>query len=99
MRDRKAMIGMALLLFLIGLTYGGIDEWTTKGPWGGRTGRLCIHPTNPNILYTAHNGVLKTTDGGLTWAHSSNGIPLDMRHLMVSPSMAVNHPNVLHSNG
>ncbi len=99
MRDGKATVGMTLLLFLAGLIYGGIDQWTSNGPWGGRTGRVCIHPSNPNILYTAHNGMLKTTNGGQTWEHSSNGIPLDMRCLLVGPSIAVNHPNVLHTNG
>lgn len=99
MHDRKAMVAAPLLLFFAALAYSGIGQWTTNGPWGGRTGRICIHPTTPNILYTAHNGVLKTTDGGQTWVHSSNGIPQNMRSLMVSTSIAVNHPNVLHSNG
>jgi len=96
---RKITILAALILFFASLSYAGTNEWTTNGPWGGRTGRVCINPNNTNILYTAHNGVLKTTDGGQTWEHSSNGIPLDMRCLLVGPSIAKNHPYVIHTNG
>ena len=56
----------------------------------GTTGRIVIHPTNPNIVYVASagqewvenemRGVYKTTDGGKTWAHS----------LKISPKTGVN---------
>ncbi len=52
---------------------------------------LVIDPNNPLVLYagtfltvfdpsfpaepTINNGVFKSTDGGLTWTHSSNGLP------------------------
>ncbi len=56
----------------------------------GTTGRIVIHPTNPNIVYVASagqewvenemRGVYKTTDGGKTWTHS----------LKISPKTGVN---------
>ena len=95
----KAARMIIVLLFIVGLTYAGIDEWTSNGPWGGRTGSVCIDPGNPDVLYTTHNGVLKTTNGGQIWEHSSNGIPLDMQCMFVGPSIAENHPNVLYAGG
>ncbi|MEZ4386730.1 MAG: FlgD immunoglobulin-like domain containing protein [Candidatus Krumholzibacteriia bacterium] len=45
--------------------------WIQAGPTniGGRVTDLAIHPTNPDICYAglASGGVLKTTDGGLSW--------------------------------
>lgn len=87
------------LFIFVNLSYAGTNEWTTNGPWGGRTGRVIVSPNNPNVLYTAHNGVLKSTNAGQTWFHSSNGMGLGMKCLLVGPSIAVNHPNVLHANG
>ena len=97
--NRKATKVVVLMLLIGGLVYAGVDTWTTSGPWGGRTGSVCIDPSNPNVLYTTHNGVLKTTNGGQTWEHSSNGIPPDMRCMFVGPSIAENHPNVLYAGG
>ena len=38
---------------------------------------VAVDPTNSNILYAATQplGVLKSTDGGVTWAGANNGIP------------------------
>lgn len=76
---------------------------------------VVIHPTNPSILYlgtgansfadppvnpTILNGVFKSVDGGVTWAHSSIGLPrfggagtshLNVLTLAISPI----NPNVL----
>lgn len=56
----------------------------------GTTGRIVIHPTDPNIVYVASagqewvenemRGVYKTSDGGKTWTHS----------LKISPKTGVN---------
>ncbi len=59
---------------------GGVASFATKrllGVWealgpgniGGRTRVLLIHPTQPEIMYTAgvSGGVWKTTDGGASW--------------------------------
>jgi photosystem II stability/assembly factor-like uncharacterized protein len=52
--------------------------WTSMGLQNTKvTGRIAIHPTNPNIVFVAtmgnlfgngpNRGLYKTTDGGLTW--------------------------------
>jgi len=86
------------LLFVAGLAYAGVDEWTPLGPDGGRTGRVDIDPSNPNILYTP-SPVYKTTNAGQTWELSSNGIPWDSRGHFCGVSLAPNHPNVVYAHG
>ncbi|MBS1811478.1 MAG: hypothetical protein JST84_25170 [Acidobacteria bacterium] len=48
-----------------------LGTWAPLGPGniGGRTRTLVIHPTNPNVMYTAgvSGGVWKTEDGGNHW--------------------------------
>jgi len=48
-----------------------LGVWEALGPGniGGRTRALLIHPTRPEIMYTAgvSGGVWKTTDGGESW--------------------------------
>jgi len=50
---------------------GTLSSWTPLGPnnQGGRTRKLLIHPSSPNIMYAAAvgGGVWKTTDGGANW--------------------------------
>jgi hypothetical protein len=50
---------------------GTLGSWTPLGPnnQGGRTRKLLIHPTSPNIMYAAAvgGGVWKTTDSGANW--------------------------------
>jgi hypothetical protein len=43
-------------------------------PWSGRATSLAINPTNPLIMYlgTAAGGVWETTDGGNTWAATTD---------------------------
>ena len=70
----------------------------------GTTGRIVVHPTDPNTVYVASagqewvendmRGVFKTTDGGRTWAHV----------LKISPKTGVNDlamdpsdPNILYA--
>lgn len=48
-----------------------LGTWSPLGPGnvGGRTRALVLHPTNPNVMYTAgvSGGVWKTEDGGNHW--------------------------------
>lgn len=88
-----------LLLFVACLAYAGLDVWTPLGPDGGRTGRIDIDPSNPDVLYVSHNPIYKTTDAGQTWILSSNGIPYDMESFFCGVSVAPNHPNVIYAHG
>jgi photosystem II stability/assembly factor-like uncharacterized protein len=88
--------------------YRSIDNARTFQHMGlidtGTTGRILIHPTNPNIVYVASagqewvenemRGVFKTENGGKTWSHV----------LKISPKTGVNDlamdpkdPNILYA--
>jgi len=71
----------------------GGNTWVHKGLDNGRsTGKVVVHPTNPDIVFTAQmgnlfgdnndRGIFKTTDGGTTWqkvlfvSDSTGGIDL-----------------------
>ena len=48
----------------------------TGGPLGGLGYDVRMHPDNPEIMYVtdAFAGVFKSTDGGMTWFPSNEGI-------------------------
>jgi photosystem II stability/assembly factor-like uncharacterized protein len=65
-------------------TTDGGEKWTCMGLENTeRIGRICIHPTNPDIVYVAalgplwadseHRGLYQTTDGGKTWKKTLAG--------------------------
>jgi photosystem II stability/assembly factor-like uncharacterized protein len=49
---------------------------------------LLVHPTEAGLLYVGGRaGVLKSTDGGLTWQTKNQGLAtLNIRTLVMSPS-------------
>jgi len=67
------------------------SAWTTSGPEGGDILTLAVDPSAAGTLYagTAGGGVFKSTDGGLTWAESSNGLERgsqqDVTALLINP--------------
>lgn len=66
------------------------------GPDGGFVVNLVTNPTNSKIIYagTWGNGVFKSTDGGLTWGKSSNGLEdLHINSLAIDPQ----NPNILYA--
>ncbi len=77
--------------------------WTPIGPWpipngqttsistaiSGRVSAICVHPTNPNIVYVgaAQGGVWRSLDGGTTWtAIFDNAASLAIGSLALAPS-------------
>lgn len=67
-------------------------EWRSVGPFrGGRVPAIGGDPDDPLVFYfgSAHGGVWKTTDAGLTWRNVSD------RHFTVAPvgAMAVSQSN------
>ena len=83
----------------------GGDTWVHKGlDQGGSTGKVIVHPADPNTVYTAQmgdlfadnsdRGIFKTTDGGNTWqkvlyvSDSTGGIDL-----VIHPT----HPDTLYA--
>lgn len=65
--------------------------WEEAGPSnvGGRITALAVHPDNPNTIYAgaALGGVLKSTDGGVTWRHVSDDVPsLSVGALAIDPT-------------
>ncbi|MEN3334800.1 MAG: hypothetical protein V7641_4165 [Blastocatellia bacterium] len=51
-----------------------------------RIGSLVIDPVNPSTLYGTFGGVLKSTDGGLTWTPMNDGLsPFSFYQLFIDP--------------
>lgn len=64
------LAGMALLPLLLApaLLTAQTPTWQPLGPFGGTVASLAVHPTAAGVLYASHDaGVLKSTDGGLSW--------------------------------
>ncbi len=64
--------------------------WTAAGPTniGGRITDLVVHPADENTLYVgaAEGGVLKSVDGGQTWAVLTDDLPsLSVGALAIDP--------------
>ena len=55
----------------------GVNHWTATGPDGANVVALVIDPVVPAIAFagTTGAGVLKTTDGGASWATANTGLP------------------------
>ena len=81
----------------------GNDNWTLIGPktqqnsmyGNGRVNKIRIDPTNANILYacTPASQLFKSTDGGVSWASISNGLPAaGVGDIDIDPS----DPNILY---
>ena len=82
------MAGTMLVLVML-LTRAGAQSdpallWSKiSGPWAsefdGSFGAIAVHPTNPNIMLIGSSvlggpGVLKSSDGGVTWTAKNSGI-------------------------
>ena len=55
----------------------GADRWTAIGPDGANIVALAIDPHTPSRAFagTLGAGVLKSTDGGASWAIANSGLP------------------------
>jgi photosystem II stability/assembly factor-like uncharacterized protein len=67
-----------------------IGVWEMAGPSnvGGRVTAMAAHPSQPDVIYAgaALGGVLKSTDGGITWAEISDAVPsLSVGDLAIDP--------------
>ncbi len=89
------------------LAPAGSSAWTrlTLEGGGGQTG-IALHPTNSLIAYAAtdNGGLVKTTDGGLTWAASNHNLgnrklatvvldPLDPETVYVAAEVYTQRPS------
>ncbi|HEX5625302.1 MAG TPA: T9SS type A sorting domain-containing protein [Saprospiraceae bacterium] len=93
----------------------GGQHWTQILYLNDSTGitDLCMHPTNPEILFAAswnklglnNRGVVsgpdgqifKTTDGGDTWNKLTNGLPSDSLNGRIAVEISESHPNILYA--
>src|SRR5215211_1739163 len=67
----------------------GKDHWTAIGPDGAKVVALLVDPHTPTTVFagTVGAGVLKSTDGGASWAASNSGLPtLYVPTLAVDPT-------------
>ena len=72
-----------VLLFWSVTALAGVNRWTSRGPEGASILSLAIDPTRPDILYAGTgsyggghfaNSIIKSIDGGRTWAPSGVGL-------------------------
>jgi hypothetical protein len=57
-----------LLLLVACAAHGGVNSWSSRGPFGGPIFEIAIHPSQPNLAFaTAAYSLYRTTDGGDTW--------------------------------
>jgi photosystem II stability/assembly factor-like uncharacterized protein len=90
MRCPRPLVTVALTLLLSVSPASGraeLGEWTSLGPEGGNVEALAIDPVTSTTVYAGTGGgVLKTTDGGATWAPASEGLTtFDVRDLAIDP--------------
>lgn len=76
-RDRFK--GWARLLAVIALcvspTAAGPIQWSALGPEGGSATDFAIHPQDSSmVLLGSLNGIFRSSDGGSSWQHSSQGL-------------------------
>lgn len=76
----------------------GKGVWVQIGPTniGGRVTGIALHPSNSDIIYAgaADGGVLKSTDGGVTWTILTDYFPtLSVGDVAIDP----NNPNTVYA--
>lgn len=70
----------------------GLQRWEELGPndEGGRVRALAVHPTDPDIIYTAgvSGGIYKSTDQGANWTALTNFLPSpSVTCIIIHPTM------------
>ena len=88
-------IGAATLLLVLGCAATALAQdqtWTNLGPDGGTVLALAIDPGVTSTIYAGTAaGVFKTTNGGMNWSRSSNGLTnLDVRAIVIDPITTAN---------
>ncbi len=58
---------------------------------------LDIDPSNPNVIYAVPHEIVKSTDGGNTWANASQGIYLDWETRVYEMVIDPNNTNTLYA--
>lgn len=89
---------VVLLLCLSASMWGGCNEWTTNGPWGGGITSLAVDPKMPTTVYagTWGAGIFKSRDGGATWG-STGKIPSESGPYIVTLAIDPVTPSVLYA--
>ena len=86
---------LILWLLMLPLAHAGMNEWTSIGPWGGRTLALAIDPQTPSTLYAGTIvGIFKSTNGGLIWSPVNSGLTnLNVQSLVINPQ----NPSIIYA--
>ncbi len=74
----KIICTIILLLTSLELLHGGLNVWTSNGPYGGHIVSLAVNPLNHSVIYAGcddSGGIFKTTDGGETWVFVTSSVP------------------------
>jgi len=63
-------------LAIASVAYGGVNVWTSHGPYGGHVNALVIDPHTPSTLYAGTSiGVFQGINSGATWSVVNTGLP------------------------
>ncbi len=87
----KPLIFFLCLLFICTIIFAQQPQWTLLRE--NTSGVIAVDPTNSKIIYI--NGVIKTTDGGLTWQVNSQGFGVIPYDVIVDP----NNPQMIYVSG
>jgi photosystem II stability/assembly factor-like uncharacterized protein len=76
---RSLWWAMALVIAMLGTgsiqAHASINEWTSRGPFGGAIKALAIDPQKTSTMYAAtYDRVFKTIDGAASWMPASTGL-------------------------
>lgn len=89
-----AILLAASLLLPASLAFGGVNRWTTSGPFGVPLSSVAIDPTNPETVYAGTGGeVVKSTNGGLSWRtclEAPSGLAIFYSGLAIDPLFSSN---------
>lgn len=93
---RTAALGLALLTFIAPGTPAAASAWTNIGPpTPAIEGPVAVHPATGTVyIGTFGGGVLKSTDGGVTFAAVNNGLT-DLAQAVTSIAMDPTNPSIV----
>jgi hypothetical protein len=90
--SRRISCTVVFFLMFLKLMYGGLNVWTSNGPYGGHIITLVVHPSNPSRTGVKH-GYLYHRQCRMYAAGRSRSIPSILTTFTPVTSMALAYTN------